>query len=181
MSDDEIRLIQRAKDGDRSAFAEIFRRHQSAVFHYVLSLAGDVGLAEDVTGEVFVRLVEKIDQFTYQGKPLLAWLFAIARNLVRGHHRQGRGVTEIPLNDCLMISTADTAEETAICHMTQEQLAAAIARLTEGQRQVILLRFIEGLDIESVARVLDKPMSAVKSLQHRGLAALRRILAKKSG
>ena len=73
---------------------------------------------------------------------------------------------------------ADTAgpEKIAELSLTQSRLAAAIERLTESQRQVILLKFIEGLDNETVAQTLDKPVGAVKSLQHRALAALRRIL-----
>lgn len=175
MSDDEIRLIQDAKEGDRAAFAEIFDRHRLSVFRYTLSLVGDVTVAEDVTGEVFVRLVEKIDQFTYRGRPLLAWLFAIARNLVQDHYRRQKNAVEISWEGCLAASSSNP-ESTVECHLTQEQLAAAMAQLTEKQRQVILLRFIEGLDIKSVARTLGIPASAVKSLQYRGLAALRRIL-----
>jgi len=175
MTDDEIRLIQRAKEGDRAAFAEIFARHRSSIFRYALSLVGDVTVAEDVTGEVFVRLVEKIDRFTYRGRPLLAWLFAIARNLVQDHYRRQKNTVEVSWEGCLATSSSHP-EETVECHLTQEHLAAAMTQLTEEQRQVILLRFIEGRDIKSVARALGKAESAVKSLQHRGLAALRRIL-----
>ena len=174
MSEDEIRLIQRAKEGDRAAFAEIFARHRLSIFRYTLSLVGDVTVAEDVTGEVFVRLVEKIGRFTYRGRPLLAWLFAIARNLVQDHYRKQKNTVETSWEECLAVSSSNP-EKTVECLLTQEQLAAAIVQLTEDQRQVILLRFIDGLDIKSVARTLGKPESAIKSLQYRGLAALRRI------
>jgi RNA polymerase sigma-70 factor (ECF subfamily) len=177
MPDNEIRLIQRAKEGDRAAFAEIFARHRLSIYRYTLSLVGDVAVAEDVTGEVFVRLVERIDQFTYRGRPLLAWLFAIARNLVQDHYRRQKNTAEMSWEECLVAGSTNP-EETVECHLTQEQLAVALARLTDKQRQVILLRFIDGLDIKSVARTLGIPASAVKSLQYRGLAALRRILEK---
>ncbi|MCP4539279.1 MAG: hypothetical protein GY832_19255 [Chloroflexi bacterium] len=78
MSQDEIRLIQRAKQGDRAAFAEIYDRHQPAIYRYIFYQVSDTATAEDLTGKVFVRLVEKIDRFTYRGRPLLAWLYTIA-------------------------------------------------------------------------------------------------------
>ena len=87
MSTKELRLIRRAKRGDPQAFEEIYDEHQPAIYRYCVCRVGSDAVAEDLTSEVFVRLVEKIDDFTYRGRPLLAWLYTIARNLVNDHHR----------------------------------------------------------------------------------------------
>ena len=173
--EDEATLIQRAKEGDRAAFAEIYDRHQPAIYRYIFYRVGDAATAEDLTSEVFVHLVDSIEHFTYQGRPLLAWLYTVARNLVRDHHRSTGRATMVPLDERLVADV--TGPEDAAGHaLAQQRLAAAVDQLTEDQRQVILLKFFEGLDNETVARLLRKPYGAVKALQHRGLAALRRIL-----
>ena len=77
MSRDETELIQRAKEGEPAAFAEIYDRHQPAIYRYIFYRVGNAATAEDLTSEVFVRLVERIQAFRYLGLPLplmkVAW------------------------------------------------------------------------------------------------------------
>jgi RNA polymerase sigma-70 factor (ECF subfamily) len=174
MSEEEINLVRRAKRGDPAAFAEIYDRHHPAIYRYVFFRVGSEAVAEDLAGEVFVRLVEKIDQFTYRGRPLLAWLYTIARNLVADHHRRVGRAAMVPLDEGLMAESIDP-EDAASLMLRQRRLAAALEELTEDQRQVVVLKFFEGLDNQTVAMIVDKSVGAVKSLQHRGLAALRRV------
>ena len=171
---DEATLIQRAKEGDRAAFAEIYDRHQPAIYRYIFYRVGDAA-AEDLTSEVFVHLVDSIEHFTYQGRPLLAWLYTIARNLVTDHHRSTERATRVPLDEQL-VDDVTGPEDAAGQALAQQRLAAAVDQLTGGQRQVILLKFFEGLDNKTVARLLGKSYDAVKALQHRALATLRQIL-----
>jgi len=183
MSRNEARLIQRAQEGDPAAFAEIYDRHQPAIYRYIFFRVDDVATAEDLTGEVFVRLMEKIDHFTSRGRPLLAWLYTIARNLITDHQRRAGQTTtlsSLPSYEQLAIGT-DDLEQAAERGLVQRQLAAALTCLTEDQRQVIILRFTEGLDNVEVARTLGKSVGAVKSLQHRALATLRRVLERNGG
>lgn len=175
MSTDESGLIQRAKEGDPAAFAELYDCYQPAVYRYVLFQVGDVATAEDLTAEVFVRLVEKIHRYSYRGRPLLAWLYTIARNLIIDYRRHTGRYPLFPLNERLVAGTSDPEQATERT-LTQERLAACIARLTDAQRRVILLKFFEGMDNQTVAHILGRSVGAVKSLQHRGLAELRRIL-----
>jgi RNA polymerase sigma-70 factor (ECF subfamily) len=176
MSDDEVKLIQQAKQGDPAAFAEIYEQCQPAIYRYIFyQVGGDATIAEDLTSEVFVRLVDKIDRFTYRGRPLLAWLYTIARNLVTDHRRRAKKSLPLELEKQLIADIVDI-EGTVEDNLTHRRVIAAIPHLTESQRQVILLRFIEGLDNTAVASILGKSVNAVKALQHRALAALRRIL-----
>ena len=177
MSDDEARLIKQAKQGDPAAFAEIYERCQPLIYRYVFYQLGDAATAEDLTSEVFIRLVEKIDRFTYRGRPLLAWLYTIARNLVTDHRRRSKQVQPLELDMQLAADTIDV-EGSVLGKLSQRRLAIAITQLTEDQRQVILLRFIEGLDNATVAAILGKSVNSIKALQHRALASLRRILEK---
>ena len=177
MSDDEAKLIQRAKQRDPAAFAEIYERCQPRIYRYVFYQLGDEATAEDLTSEVFTRLVEKIDRFTYRGRPLLAWLYTIARNLVTDHRRRA-GKTQPLKLDVQVTDEAIDVEGSVLGKLTQRHLTIAITQLTKDQREVILLRFIEGLDNATVAAILGKSANAVKALQHRALISLRRILEK---
>ncbi len=175
MSEEEARLIEQAKQGDAAAFAELYDRHYEAIHRYIFFRVGNAATAEDLTSEVFVRLVEKIDHFTYQGRPLLAWLYTIARNLVTDHHRRKGRATMLPLDESLKADTTQP-EQAADQMLKQRHLTEVLEGLTEGQRQVIILKFFEGLDNKTVAQIMNKSVGAVKALQHRGLASMRRIL-----
>ena len=167
-------LVRRAQQGDRTAFAAIYDRHYQAVFNYIFYRVSDAPLAEDLTADVFVRLVEKIHTFT-PDKPILAWLYTIARNRVIDHHRRHGRTTLVPLDDDLDAADDDPAAA-ADAHWRRTALAAALVQLTEEQRLVILLKFVEDCSNACAAAVLGKTEGAVKSLQHRALAALGRIL-----
>jgi len=175
MSTDESSLIQRAKGGDPTAFPEIYAGHQPPTIRSISYRVGSVTTAEDLTSEVFVRLLERIDTFTCRGRPLLAWLYTIARNLLTDHLRQAGSTTPLPPHEQL---EAEGDDPTHIVEqgLAQRWLAAALAHLTEDQRQVIILKFVEEFSNAEAAQILDKSVGAVKSLQHRALIALRRIL-----
>ena len=174
-SDDEARLIKRAQQGDADAFAEIYELHQPAVYRYVYYRVGNVATAEDLAAVVFTRVVEGIDKYRYRGRPLLAWLYTIARNAVIDHQRRSARDVTVPLDNHVADESVD-AERAAERALSQQQLTAAMTHLTEDQRQVIMLRFIEEMTSEQVAEVLGKSTGAIKALQHRALAALRRHL-----
>jgi len=176
---DEPELIARAQRGDPAAFAELYDLHNEAVYTYVYyRVGGNVHVAEDLTGEVFVRLVERIGRFTHRGRPIRAWLYTIARNLVADHRRTLAKVAIGPLEESLPDGETDQPAHAVQRRLTQECLAAALQHLTEEQRQVVLLKFMEDHSNAQVAALLGKTEGAVKSLQHRALDALRRALEK---
>jgi RNA polymerase sigma factor (sigma-70 family) len=168
---DEANLIQRARKGDPAALAEIYARYQPAIYRYIFYRVGDAGTAEDLSGEAFVRLVEGIDRFPRQGGMLLAWLYSIAHNLVADRHRRAGQSPPLRPEEQPAADVTDP-QETTEQRPTPQHLTAAIARLTDDQRQVILLKFIEGLDDEPVARILGQPADAVQLLQQQALTAL---------
>lgn len=177
MSADESALIRSAQQGDAEACAVLYNRHYDAVYRYCYYRVGDVHLAQDLTGEVFVRMVEKLDSFRIRGRPLLAWLYTIARHLVTDAHRSHKTTGDLPLQEAgsHAVETVDLARRVDR-RLEAECLSAALKHLTEDQRQVILLKFMEDLTNVQVAELLGKTEGAVKSLQHRALASLRRAI-----
>jgi RNA polymerase sigma-70 factor, ECF subfamily len=172
----DAELIRRAKGGDESALVEIYNQCQAPVYRYVYYRVGSAALAEELTAEVFVRLVDKIRAFREQGRPILAWLYVIAHNLVADHQRRQGRVAWLPLDETIAADEDRQPSQVAEVRETQSQLLAALETLTEAQRQVILLKFMESRSNTEVAAILGKDEGAVKSLQHRALAALRRAL-----
>lgn len=175
MSNNDAQLIKRAKQGDPEAFTLLYEKHYSAIYSYVYYRVYETGLAEDLTSEVFVRLVSKIDLFKEQGRPLLAWLYTIAGNLVRDHHRKASRATWVELDDRHADGRADPSHNIDSI-FTQERLAKAIRVLTDEQAQVIVFKFVKGLSNAEVAEIMNKNVGSVKSLQHRALRSLQRIL-----
>jgi RNA polymerase sigma-70 factor (ECF subfamily) len=174
MSEEEARLVQQAKEGAPQAFAQIYERYQPNIHRYIHYRVQDYYSAQDLVSEVFVRLVERIDSFTYRGSPILAWLYTIARNLIADYHRAAARSPQIGIEDLTITTIADPVSTTDPI-LTKEILATALTHLTEEQCQVVLLKFIEGFDNESVAVMMDKSVGAIKSLQHRALVVLRRV------
>lgn len=173
---DEAILIQKAKDFDSEAWAQIYRRHYSKIYAYLCHRLGDIELAEDVAATVFLHAVEGIGSFTYRGFSLSAWLFRIAHNQVVDHLRRKAKVATEPLTEELL-ATRGTVQEAMEEALVREELSLALKNITEEQRQVVLLKFFAGLSNAEVARIIRKPEGAVKALQHRALASLRRIMA----
>lgn len=178
MSDDEARLIRMAQQGDAEACTMLYDRHYDAVYRYCYYRVGDQNLAQDLTGEVFARMVEKLDTFKVRGRPLLAWLYTIARNLVADAHRQNGEANHVTLGEAFEVSAGDAASPYLGVErrLQAECLGAALRHLTEEQRQVILLKFLEDYRNGQIARILGKSEGAVKALQHRALKALRRAI-----
>jgi len=174
--EDERDLIRRAKAYDASAFAEIYERYYQGVYTYVCYRVSDSGLAEDLTADVFVRALESIDTFSVrEGTAFSAWLYRIANNLVIDYYRL-RPREHVLLAEDSVFSDDDEPAEALDRKLTAERLQRALLHLTEDQRQVILLRFVDGFRSDQIAHVLGKSEAAVKSLQHRAVLSLSRIL-----
>ncbi len=174
----DAELVRRAKEGDESALIEIYTQCQAPVYRYIYYRVGNTALAEELTAEVFVRLVGKIHTFREQGRPILAWLYAIARNLVVDHRRLQQRQPSLPLDEAMAADEDGQPSRLAEVRESEARLAVALEALTEPQRQVILLKFMEERSNAEVAAILGKDEGSVKSLQHRALAALRRVLSK---
>ncbi|MCB0216190.1 MAG: sigma-70 family RNA polymerase sigma factor [Chloroflexi bacterium] len=173
---EEHELIRRAQDYDPVAFGEIYERYYSGVYKYIYYRVGDQSLAEDVTMEVFVKAMESIDGFTFRGVPFSAWLYRIASNLVVDHFRRQPNLPSLSLEEKLVSAVEHPSAPHLDEEFSHQALRAALSELTDDQQQVIILKFVDGLSNLEVAQILGKTEGAVKSLQHRALASLGRVL-----
>lgn len=169
---DERRLVERARRGDPEAFAQLYRLHVQAIFRYTFHRVNDVHLAEDLTSDVFARALKSIADYADQGKPFIAWLYRIAHARVVDHYRRSdRRPVEGDLDAEPIPVTADL-DQGILRRQAAGALRAALVRLTDEQQQVVILRFIEGYPVETVAQIMGKNANAIKALQHRALRAL---------
>jgi RNA polymerase sigma factor (sigma-70 family) len=177
MDDDERSLIERAQMGDEGALVELYHHHYASVHSYLAFRLGDAATADDLTSDVFVRMVRHLDSFRWTGRPLRAWLYTIARNLLTEHYRYDGHATHEPLHEGL--HAREVSPEAALAGLQSSQaLLRALGTLSESQQEVIIARFIEGCSIAEAALLLDRSPTAIKALQHRALASLRRALEK---
>jgi len=169
---EEQRLIATAQRGDTDAFAMLYRENVQAIFRYVYHRVNDYKLAEDITGDVFIKSIEGLPKYQDAGNPFLAWLYRIAHARVVDYYRQqGRRPVDSDLEDEPIPVEVDM-DESLVRQQATDVLREAIITLTEDQQQVIRLRFIEGHRIEAVANLLGKNANAIKALQHRALRTL---------
>ena len=170
MDDDEA-LVRRACAGDASALAALFDRYHTRLFRYALARLGDRFLAEDVAAEVFVEVAQRLPRFRGQAVDFAAWLFTIARHDIADLRRSGWTRRVQPTADLPDRPAPDDPASAAILRLDVARLKAALDRLTDDQRDVVMLRYAAGLGNDETARVLGKPVSAVKSLHHRAIGA----------
>jgi RNA polymerase sigma-70 factor (ECF subfamily) len=167
-------LVQRIHANEPAAFDELYTRYSPRVFGYLYQrLNGDVEEAEDLTAEVFAKVYLKIDSFEVQGAPLSSWLFRIARNQLIDSVRRRKAPTPVGFDDAPPL-TAGSVFHGVDQHMAMDLIKTGLARLTPEQRQVIVLRFLEDKSIAETAATMQRNEEAVKKLQARGLASLRR-------
>lgn len=168
----EQELLAHAGQFDTRTLAEIYDLYSPRLYRYAMRLLGDVATAEDCVSETFSRFLKALQAGRGPRDYLQAYLFRTAHNLVADYYRR-QPVTE-ELDDDL--PELETTEETADLNLSQRRVRDALHQLTEDQQQVVSLKFLEGWENREIARALDKPVGAVKSLQHRALAQLQKIL-----
>jgi RNA polymerase sigma-70 factor (ECF subfamily) len=167
------------KANDDEAYREVVARFGDSLYGYIYSITGDHHLCEDVIGETYLRMVEKIDTYRFYGAPFKSWLYRIAHNLaINASKRASRMAGSDALEHAAL--PADDPAATIAARLDAEELRSAIAELTEEQQQVILLRFVAGHSPGEVAEAVGKTENAVKQMQFRALRSLGRLLARSS-
>jgi RNA polymerase sigma-70 factor (ECF subfamily) len=172
----EEELIRRAQEFDQEALSWLYELFYPKLYNYAYLQLGSVQQAEDLASEVLLRVLESLKGYRFRGVPLSAWVFRIARNYLIDLNRRRQRRPQVSLYEGIPSDEVSphAAAERAIA---QSELRLALTKLTEEQRQVIILKFVECMDNASVARVLGRSQGAVKSLQHRALVSLRKILS----
>jgi RNA polymerase sigma-70 factor (ECF subfamily) len=171
----ETELLALARHLDSRALAQVYDQYSPELYRYAMRLLGDTSLAEDCVAETFHRFLQAISHGAGPREYVRAYLYQIAHNWITDQFRRNHPGVELTDN---MVEFGESLEETSEQHFLRSQVRLALRQLTPDQRQVIVLKYWEDWENEEVARALNKPVGAVKSLQHRALAALQRHMEK---
>lgn len=173
----DAQLLAKAKQLDPAALRALHQRFYEPVARYVRFKVGNPQTVEDLSGEVFVRVLEGLQRGQAWHDSPRGWIMGIARNVVVDYYRKRERINEVALNEQLASTEHTDPTHYALASERLEHLKQAIQQLTDEQRDVILMRFIEGIDIKSVAQAINKTPGAVKGLQYRALRALAEIMS----
>jgi RNA polymerase sigma-70 factor (ECF subfamily) len=165
----ERRAIAAAKAGDWDALHYLYVRYADDVQRFIQSIVRDPHEAEDITQDVFAKLMKAIRKYEERGVPFAAWIIRVARNAALDHLRARR---QIPVEE---VRAADEGLDQR-SHERLQSLKEALATLPEAQRQVLVLRHIAGLSPNEIAERLGKTEPSIQGLHHRGRAALKQAL-----
>jgi RNA polymerase sigma-70 factor (ECF subfamily) len=173
---EEQALLRGARELDEPALNTIFETYYPLLYRYIYHHIRHRTTAEDLTAEVFSRMLEQLSQGDGPRQYLQAWLYRVAHNLVIDHTRRQVHRDHGPLDEEI-VSTGHDVETEVHSAILRQQAAYALQKLTPMQRAVIILKYLEGYSNDESARILEISVGAVKALQHRGLASMRRYLA----
>ncbi|MCX6031504.1 MAG: sigma-70 family RNA polymerase sigma factor [Chloroflexi bacterium] len=174
---DQQALLDRAAQAEPAALGELYDQYANRIYSYIYHRVGSADLAEDLTGQAFMRMLEAVRTGRGWQTSFSGWLYRIAHNLVIDHYRRGHRASFVDIEDTttLKATTGDPLRAVE-SRLNSERLRAALSQLTEEQAQVIVLRFLEEQSIAEVAAMLNKTEGAIKALQYRAVLALRRVM-----
>jgi len=174
---DDIQLLTTAQGGDADAFGELYERYAPRVFRYLYAHLGNRLDAEDLTEEVFLRVWRTLPNYQEQGVPFLAFLFRVAHNALIDYYRHvSKPGQEVSIENMALIDHGPGPGELVMTLLEHQQLRQTLLQMREDYRTVLVLRFLSELTPDETAQVMGRSSGAVRVLQHRALAALRRML-----
>ncbi len=171
-------LVRRAQQGHSEAFGGLYEAYYDKIYRYVMFKTGDSLEAEDLTEEVFLRMLESIGSFKWQGYPFTSWLFRIAHNLVIDYYRKSGRQKKTSLDDAMRVVGTDGVDidRKLDVELSIKEVKEAMGGLTRLQQEVLSLRFAGGLSVAETAEAMGKKENAVKALQHAAIKKLRTLL-----
>jgi len=181
-----LSVIPACQRGDAGAVARLYDLYAGRIYHYVLARTGDPHAAEDLTADVFLRVVQHVQRFKLDASrpasSVSAWLYRIAANLVADHHRarRRRPLVSIEEEAPFVLQAPDPCQQ-AERREALERLSGGLEKLTEDQRLVVICKYGEGMSNAQAAAWLGKTEGAIEALQHRALRTLCRLLGTRHG
>ncbi len=179
-NEDDAGLTARAAAGDAGAFGVLYDRYVDAVYRYSYYRVRNEADAEDVTSEVFFKALRAMPRYEPR-QPFLAWLYRIARNTIIDRVRRQR--PQVAYEDAFDHVEADKVldPETRLEQLSDSlALREAIARLTPLQQDVIILRYLEGLDTRAIGEIIGRRDGTVRGIEFRALGTLRQLLPREA-
>ena len=168
-------IVARAKKGDHEAFSYLYKAYITPLYRYIYFRTGNKVDAEDLVQDVFLKAYKSFLNYSYSGTSPLAYFYTIARNTVIDFHRKKKiPVADDEESSMRVVDDKETPDQEAMRNESAIALHKQIGLLSEDQRDVVTLRFIEGLSTEEISTMLGKTEVAVRQLQSRALRALRK-------
>lgn len=171
--------VTQAQKGSPEAASAIYENFHQRIFRYMVYRIGDEQAAEDLTGDVFFKMLRALPGFQVRSAGFTSWLFQIARNMAIDHARKttAHPSAQLTENQLAGENTLVDVEQ----RLTSQRLKTVLQQLSEEQRDVIILRFVEDLPIAETAAVLHRSPDSIKGLQRRALQNLRQLLEGEEG
>ena len=168
-------LVNKARTGDKDELTELYGVFREKIYRYVFFKCGNHADAEDITNEVFLRMIQSIANFQWKGIGFSSWLFKIASNLVVDYYRNKsrRNIESIEDRDYI----GETNWEQISEFLDNRDLFHAIYKdtddLTDLQKEVVNLRFIGDLSLKETAEAMSKNVNSIKAIQHAAIKKLK--------
>jgi RNA polymerase sigma-70 factor (ECF subfamily) len=173
----EKSLLELVHRFDEQALIEVYDRYSPELYRYAVRMYADQDLAEECVAETFSRFLTALKHGNGPRQHLRAYLYRVAHNWITDYYRRQQPPT-VQLDTEVMPDADIDLHDSLIQDLEQQEVRSALFLLTPDQRQVVTLKYIEGWRNKEIAQAMGKPVGAVKSLQHRALNSLRRILIK---
>jgi RNA polymerase sigma-70 factor, ECF subfamily len=170
-----LRLLQRAQRWDEAALTEIYDTFAPTIYRYIYRKTGNVETAQDLTAETFQHFLEALKREAGPREHLSGWLYRVAHNLVVDFYRRQPDEPPACVDD-IDVGIPATQEQHVAREQRAEAARSAMQQLTPLQQQVMILRFLEDMSLQEVARVLERTVGSIKALQHRAVQSLQRSL-----
>jgi RNA polymerase sigma-70 factor (ECF subfamily) len=167
-------LLNRARQFEENALAEVYDSYNLAIYRYAFRYSGDAYLAEECVAETFSRFLGALRDGKGPKEYLRAYLYRIAHNWLTDTYRR-QPVPALPLDPNLGTDPATNPAQAVALEMEKQEIRTLLKQLTPEQHQVIVLKYVEEWKNDEIALALEKPVGAIKALQHRALRSLRRL------
>ncbi len=176
-ADEDLSWLAMIREGKPEGATELFRRYSGPVFRYADRLLGSRPEAEEVAQEVFLKLITRVDQ--YDGRaPVASWLFAIAANACRDRLRRAGRRATVPLEAVAEAAAPDPPADRLLVETERRRLVRqALARLSDEQREALILARYHGLPYAEIARTLEISEGAVKTRIFRAMEKLKDVFS----
>ena len=168
-------IIQRAREGDEQAISTLYEMHADAIYRYVLYRTPSPADAEDLTAEVFLRMVEALPRYKMTGVPFEAWLYRIAAARIADFYRRSKNRPKLALDETVQ-DHLPLPEDQMQQSEEVEMLRSVLSQLSDEQQNILILRFVERKSHREVASILGKSEGTIRAAQHRALIRLATLL-----
>lgn len=175
----ERELIERAHEGDKAAVSTLYDAHVQSIFAYINYRVGSEAIAEDLTADVFLRMIRALPKYQYTGAPFGAWLFRIAANRIAEYYREKQPVLSDSILENYRSNDPDPDDQ-IVTEAQRSRVREAMHMLSDDYQTVLILRFTQDLPHTEVASIMGKSIEAVRVLQHRALKTLAKIMTQSS-